>query len=91
MMLKEGRSVDVVISSLGLHWLNDLPGAMTQCRVALKPDGLLLAAMLGGETLKELRIACTIAQLEREGGISPRISPLAQLKGLRLLADIIGA
>ncbi|KAL2631231.1 hypothetical protein R1flu_015917 [Riccia fluitans] len=77
--LGEG-SVDVVISSLGLHWVNDLPGAMTQCRVALKPDGLFLAAMLGGETLKELRIACTIAQMEREGGISPRISPLAQVR-----------
>ncbi|KAL3689124.1 hypothetical protein R1sor_015433 [Riccia sorocarpa] len=77
--LGEG-SVDVVISSLGLHWVNDLPGAMSQCRVALKPDGLFLAAMLGGETLKELRIACTVAQLEREGGISPRISPLAQVR-----------
>ncbi|BBN07876.1 NADH dehydrogenase [ubiquinone] 1 alpha subcomplex assembly factor 5 [Marchantia polymorpha subsp. ruderalis] len=77
--LGEG-SVDVVISSLGLHWVNDLPGAMTQCRMALKPDGLFLGAMLGGETLKELRIACTVAQLEREGGISPRISPLAQVR-----------
>uniref|UniRef100_A0A0D9XXQ9 Methyltransferase type 11 domain-containing protein n=1 Tax=Leersia perrieri TaxID=77586 RepID=A0A0D9XXQ9_9ORYZ len=48
-------------------------------RLALKPDGLFLAAILGGETLKELRIACTIAQMEREGGISPRMSPLAQI------------
>eukprot|EP00268_Persea_americana_P013949 TRINITY_DN16178_c0_g1_i4.p1 TRINITY_DN16178_c0_g1~~TRINITY_DN16178_c0_g1_i4.p1 ORF type:complete len:170 (-),score=46.07 TRINITY_DN16178_c0_g1_i4:456-965(-) len=53
---------------------------MIQCRSALKPDGLFLAAILGGETLKELRIACTIAQMEREGGISPRISPLAQVR-----------
>ncbi|XXG60569.1 hypothetical protein AAC387_Pa04g2438 [Persea americana] len=73
-------SVDLVISCLGLHWTNDLPGAMIQCRLALKPDGLFLAAILGGETLKELRIACTIAQMEREGGISPRISPLAQVR-----------
>eukprot|EP00268_Persea_americana_P013944 TRINITY_DN16178_c0_g1_i10.p1 TRINITY_DN16178_c0_g1~~TRINITY_DN16178_c0_g1_i10.p1 ORF type:complete len:231 (-),score=59.00 TRINITY_DN16178_c0_g1_i10:456-1148(-) len=73
-------SVDLVISCLGLHWTNDLPGAMIQCRSALKPDGLFLAAILGGETLKELRIACTIAQMEREGGISPRISPLAQVR-----------
>ncbi|CAM6105621.1 unnamed protein product [Calypogeia fissa] len=71
---------DVVISSLGLHWVNDLPGAMTQCKLALKQDGLFLGAMLGGETLKVLRIACTLAQLEREGGISPRISPLAQVR-----------
>ncbi|KAI5659696.1 hypothetical protein M9H77_28489 [Catharanthus roseus] len=73
-------SLDLVISSLGLHWTNDLPGAMIQCRLALKPDGLFLAAILGGETLKELRIACTIAQMEREGGISPRLSPLAQVR-----------
>ncbi|KAK3136332.1 hypothetical protein QOZ80_5BG0431900 [Eleusine coracana subsp. coracana] len=73
-------SQDLIISCLGLHWTNDLPGAMIQCRLALKPDGLFLAAILGGETLKELRIACTIAQMEREGGISPRMSPLAQVR-----------
>lgn len=74
------NSLDMVISCLGLHWTNDLPGAMIQCRLALKPDGLFLAAILGGETLKELRIACTVAQMEREGGISPRLSPLAQVR-----------
>ncbi|XP_073132308.1 putative methyltransferase At1g22800, mitochondrial isoform X1 [Henckelia pumila] len=77
--MKEG-SLDLVISSLGLHWTNDLPGAMIQSRLALKPDGLFLAAILGGETLRELRIACTISQMEREGGISPRLSPLAQVR-----------
>ncbi|XP_019462588.1 PREDICTED: putative methyltransferase At1g22800 [Lupinus angustifolius] len=73
-------SLDLVISCLGLHWTNDLPGAMIQSRLALKPDGLFLAAILGGETLKELRIACTMAQMERDGGISPRVSPLAQVR-----------
>nr|ACG32565.1 hypothetical protein [Zea mays] len=73
-------SQDLIMSCLGLHWTNDLPGAMIQCRLALQPDGLFLAAILGGETLKELRIACTIAQMEREGGISPRMSPLAQVR-----------
>ncbi|KQJ91898.1 putative methyltransferase At1g22800, mitochondrial [Brachypodium distachyon] len=73
-------SQDLVMSCLGLHWTNDLPGAMIQCRLALKPDGLFLASILGGDTLKELRIACTIAQMEREGGISPRMSPLAQVR-----------
>ncbi|KAG2623471.1 putative methyltransferase At1g22800, mitochondrial [Panicum virgatum] len=73
-------SQDLIMTCLGLHWTNDLPGAMIQCRLALKPDGLFLAAILGGETLKELRIACTIAQMEREGGISPRMSPLAQVR-----------
>ncbi|KAJ8446042.1 hypothetical protein Cgig2_017544 [Carnegiea gigantea] len=71
-------SQDLIISCLGLHWTNDLPGAMIQSRLALKPDGLFLAAILGGET--ELRIACTVAQMEREGGISPRLSPLAQVR-----------
>jgi NADH dehydrogenase [ubiquinone] 1 alpha subcomplex assembly factor 5 len=52
---------------------------MAQCRHALKPDGLFLGAMLGGQTLQELRIACTVAQQEREGGVSPRVSPLAQV------------
>lgn len=52
---------------------------MLQCRHALKPDGLFLAAMFGGHTLQELRIACTVAQQEREGGVSPRVSPLAQV------------
>lgn len=76
----QGSSVDLVISCLGLHWTNDLPGAMIQSRLALKPDGLFLAAIFGGETLKELRIACTIAHMEREGGVSPRVSPLAQVR-----------
>jgi NADH dehydrogenase [ubiquinone] 1 alpha subcomplex assembly factor 5 len=53
---------------------------MAQCRFALKPDGLFLGAMLGGSTLQELRIACTLAQQEREGGVSPRTSPLAQVR-----------
>ncbi|KAK9141275.1 hypothetical protein Scep_010956 [Stephania cephalantha] len=77
--VKEG-SLDLVISCLGMHWTNDLPGAMIQCRMALKPDGLFLAAILGGETLREMRIACTVAEMEREGGISPRVSPLAQVR-----------
>ncbi|XP_058779263.1 putative methyltransferase At1g22800, mitochondrial [Vicia villosa] len=51
----------------------------TNSMLALNPDGLFLAAILGGETLRELRIACTVVQIEREGGISPRVSPLAQI------------
>jgi len=53
---------------------------MAQCRFALRPDGLFLGAMLGGSTLEELRISCTLAQQEREGGVSPRTSPLAQVR-----------
>ncbi|PRW59398.1 methyltransferase At1g22800 [Chlorella sorokiniana] len=76
----EPSGADLVISCLGMHWVNDVPGVMFQCRHALKPDGLFLAAMFGGQTLQELRIACTVAQQEREGGVSARVSPLAQVR-----------
>ena len=76
----KSQSVDVVVSALGLHWANDLPGAMMQARMALVPDGLFLSAVLGGETLREMRIACAVAELEREGGVSQRVSPLAQVR-----------
>ncbi|BDA50516.1 Arginine-hydroxylase NDUFAF5, mitochondrial [Coccomyxa sp. Obi] len=74
------HSVDLLISNLGLHWVNDLPGAMIQCRQALKPDGLFLSAFWGGDTLQELRIAYALAEQEVEGGLSARISPLAQVR-----------
>lgn len=73
-------SFDLVLSLLSLHWVNDLPGALTQLRMALKPDGLLLAAMLGGQTLKELRQALAEAELAVEGGLSPRIAPFADVR-----------
>jgi len=73
-------SLDAVFGALGLHWVNDLPGALTQIRRALKPDGLLLAALLGGETLVELRDAFAEAEVEVTGGISPRVSPFADLR-----------
>lgn len=56
----------LTFSNLSLHWVNDLPGAMAQARQALKPDGVFLAAMLGGNTLKELRVALQLAEQERE-------------------------
>lgn len=68
---------DLVISALNLHTVNDLPGCLLQIRKALKPDGLFLAGMLGGETLYELRIALSEAELEITGGISPRVAPFA--------------
>jgi len=71
---------DLVTSLLSLHWVNDLPGALTQIRLALKPDGLFLAAMLGGETLKELRQALAEAEIAVEGGLSPRVSPFAGVR-----------
>jgi SAM-dependent methyltransferase len=72
-------SFDLILSNLVLHWAGDLPGALVQLRRALKPDGLLLAAMLGGQTLVELRTALFEAELAAEGGVSPRVSPTVEL------------
>jgi NADH dehydrogenase [ubiquinone] 1 alpha subcomplex assembly factor 5 len=72
-------SFDLVASGLALHWCADLPGALIQLRRALKPDGLLLAALLGGGTLVELRTALFEAELAEEGGVSPRVSPTVEL------------
>jgi SAM-dependent methyltransferase len=73
-------SLDAVFGALSLHWVNDLPGALSQMRRALKPDGLLLVALLGGETLVELRDAFTEAEVAVTGGLSPRVSPFADLR-----------
>ncbi len=70
-------SLDLVVSSLALHWTNDFIGALIQVRRALKPDGLFLGAILGGATLTELRQALTAAELELLGGSGPRVSPFA--------------
>lgn len=72
-------SFDLIASVMALHWTADLPGALVQLRQALKPDGLLLAAMLGGQTLVELRTALFEAELAEEGGVSPRVSPAIEL------------
>ena len=71
------NTFDLVTSALTFHMTNDLPGALLQICNALKPDGLFLAAMLGGETLYELRDCLARAEIERSGGVSPRIAPFA--------------
>ena len=73
-------SLDLILSNLSLHWVNDLPGMVLQARRALKPDGLLLACMLGGDTLRDLREALMTAEAEEEGGVSPRVSPFVDVK-----------
>ena len=73
-------SFDLVVSGLSLHWVNDLPGCLLQIRQCLKPDGLFLAAMLGGDTLYELRQSLMEAELAEAGGVSPRVSPFADLR-----------
>lgn len=75
----EGR-FDAVLSIMLLHWVNDLPGTLLQIHRCLKPDGLLLAAFPGGETLFELRQCLLQAELEMEGGASPRVSPMADVR-----------
>src|SRR5215470_12357394 len=74
------ESFDLIISGLSLHWVNDLPGCLLQVRQCLKPDGLFLAAMLGGDTLYELRQSLMEAELAEAGGVSPRVSPFADLR-----------
>ncbi|MGE5202882.1 MAG: methyltransferase domain-containing protein, partial [Acidobacteriota bacterium] len=81
---------DLVVSPLVLHWTNDLPGALLQLRQALRPDGLLLAALFGGETLGELRRAFLEAELAAEGGASPRVSPMADGRDLAGLLQRVG-
>jgi SAM-dependent methyltransferase len=73
---------DLVTSLLALHWVNDLPGALLQIRRSLAPDGLFLAAMIGGESLIELRQALAWAESEQEGGVSPRMSPTVDLQDM---------
>ena len=75
-------SLDLAVSALALQFVNDLPGVLTQIRRALKPDGLLLAAMIGGDTLTELRQSFAAAEAECEGGVSPRVAPFADLRDI---------
>ena len=84
------QSVDLLVSALGLQLVNDLPGALLQIRQTLKPDGLLLAAMLGGRTLAEMRAAIAAAELETTGGISPRVAPFADIRELGRLLQRAG-
>ena len=83
-------SLDLVVSALALQFVNDLPGALVQIRRALKPDGFFLAAMIGGESLMELRQAFAIAESEIEGGASPRVAPFADLRDLGALLQRAG-
>jgi len=76
----EDNSLDLVISSLGLHWVNNLPGCFQNIWRSLKPDGGFLGAMFGGETLFEMRSSLQLAELERQGGFSPHVSPFVEMQ-----------
>lgn len=74
------ESYDAVLSSLSMHWVNDLPSTLSQINNILKPDAPLIASMMGGDTLFELRTSLQLASQERLGGISPHLSPLADVR-----------
>ena len=84
------ESLDLVVSALALQFVNDLPGVLAQVRRALRPDGLLLAAMIGGDSLTELRQAFAAAEAECEGGVSPRVAPFADLRDIGALLQRAG-
>ncbi len=84
------ESLDLIISSCALHWVNDVPGTLIQARQALKPDGLFLANFFGGETLKELRDSLLKADMEVEGGAGPRVSPFADIRDAGALLQRAG-
>ncbi|MGV6810905.1 MAG: methyltransferase domain-containing protein [Brevirhabdus sp.] len=73
---------DLVVHAMALHWANDPVGQLVQCRNALRPDGLLLAALPGGQTLVELRAALSTAEVELRGGLSPRVIPTGDIRDL---------
>ena len=79
--LDEGAH-DLVVHGLALHWANDPVGQLVQARRALRPDGLMIAALFGGETLAGLRAALAEAEVATLGGLSPRVAPMAELRDL---------
>ncbi|MGZ3362523.1 MAG: methyltransferase domain-containing protein, partial [Xanthobacteraceae bacterium] len=83
-------SLDLVVSLLALQFVNDLPGTLIQIRRALKPDGLLLAALAGGDTLIELRQAFAAAEAEIEDGVSPRVAPFSDVRDMGALLQRAG-
>ncbi|SLN43104.1 hypothetical protein PEL8287_02155 [Roseovarius litorisediminis] len=87
--LAEGAH-DLVIHAMCLHWANDPVGQLIQARRALRPDGLLLAVLLGGETLKELRVSLAQAESDLSGGLSPRVVPMGEIRDLGALLQRAG-
>ncbi|OQE20053.1 hypothetical protein PENSTE_c014G05895 [Penicillium steckii] len=84
------NTFDAVLSSLSIHWINDLPALLNQINTILKPDAPFIAAMFGGDTLYELRGSLQLADMERRGGVSPHVSPLADVKDVGSLLSRAG-
>lgn len=86
----EPGAQDLVIHALCLHWANDPVGQIIQCRRALKPDGLFLAVLLGGQTLHQLRAVLAQAESQLTGGLAPRVAPMAEIRDLGALLQRSG-
>lgn len=86
----EENSQDAIMSCLSMHWINDLPGTLIQIRRILRPDGVFIGSMFGGDTLFELRTSLQLAEIEREGGFSPRISPMTNSQSVTSLLNRAG-
>ena len=84
------NTFDAVLSSLSLHWVNDLPGIFRQVKACLKDDGMFLMGLLGGETLFELRCSLQLAELEVEGGFGPHVSPFTEMTDIGNIASQTG-
>ena len=85
-----GQSCDLILSALYLHWMNDLPGILSQMRLALRPDGLACVNLLGGRSLTELRACLSEAESEISGGVSPRCMPMADIRDMGSLLQRAG-
>lgn len=81
---------DLILSPLTLHAANDPVGALIQMRRALRPDGLMIAALFGGDSLRELRVALAEAEVALEGGLSPRVAPMGEIRALGALLQRAG-
>ncbi|OLL23489.1 NADH dehydrogenase [ubiquinone] 1 alpha subcomplex assembly factor 5 [Neolecta irregularis DAH-3] len=86
----EENKFDAVVCNLSMHWINDLPGCLIQIQRSLKPDCPFLGAMFGGDTLFELRTSLQLAEMERMGGISPRVSPMTEVRDMGSLMSRAG-
>jgi NADH dehydrogenase [ubiquinone] 1 alpha subcomplex assembly factor 5 len=76
----EAKSMDLVLGGVYMHWINNLPGFLSNILKILKPDGVFMGAMLGGDTLQELRTSFVLAEQEREGGVSPHVNPMISVR-----------
>ncbi|KAJ6616234.1 S-adenosyl-L-methionine-dependent methyltransferase [Mycena sp. CBHHK59/15] len=90
LQIVDPNSQEAIVSCLSLHWVNDLPGTLIQIREALRPDGLFMGAMFGGDTLFELRTSLQLAELEREGGIAPHSQSTAETRDISNLMGRAG-